>query len=85
VINEKLEQSPTRIDKLEEIINKLGSAFSSDKNIDKTPPNKKCKYMYVPKTKGVTPNKENEDLKMINIHPNFVDVIKEPVYRNKKI
>ena len=41
--------------------------------------------MYVAKTKGVTPNKENEDLKMINIHPNFVDVIKEPIYKNKKI
>ena len=40
IINERVEQSPARIDKLEEIFNNLGSAFSSVKTIEKTPPNK---------------------------------------------
>jgi hypothetical protein len=83
VINERIEQSPGRIDKLEEIINNLGSAFSSVKKIDRTPPNKDCKFMYVPKTKGATSSKENEDLKMISVHPNFIDIIKEPIYESK--
>ena len=42
IINERIEQGPARIDKLEEIINNLGSAFSSVKTIDRTPPNKNC-------------------------------------------
>ena len=37
IINERVEQSPARIDRLEEI-NNLGSAFSSVKTIKKTPP-----------------------------------------------
>ena len=54
IINERVEQSPVRIDKLEEIINNLGSAFSSVKTIEKSPPCKNCKFMYVPKKKGAT-------------------------------
>ena len=83
VVNERIEQSPARIDQIEEIINNLGSAFSSVKNIDRTPPNKNCKFMYVPKTNGATSSKGNEDLKMISVHPNFIDIIKEPIHKSK--
>ena len=41
IITETVEQSPARIDKLEEIINNLGSDFSSIKTIERTPTNKK--------------------------------------------
>ena len=37
VNNERIEQSPARIDKSEEIISNLGSAFSSVKTCEKTP------------------------------------------------
>ena len=83
IINERIEQSPARIDKLEEIINNLGSAFSSAKNLDRTPPNKNCKFIYVPKVKGATSSKGSEDLKMISIPPNFIDIIKEPIHKSK--
>src|SRR3989337_1167084 len=85
IINERMEQSPARIDKLEEIINNLGSAFSSAKTIEKTTPSKNCKFTYVPKTNGATSSKGNKDLKMISVHPNFIDVIREPIYESKKI
>ena len=48
IINERMEWSPAGIDKLKDIINNLGSAFSSVKNIEKTPPSKNCKFVYVP-------------------------------------
>jgi hypothetical protein len=83
IINERIDQSSARIDKLEEIINNLGSAFSSAKNIDRTPPNKNCKFIYVPKVKGATSSKGSEDLKMISVHPNFIDIIKEPTHKSK--
>jgi hypothetical protein len=83
MINERMEQSPARIDKLEEIINNLGSAFSSAKTIEKTPPSKNCKFIFVPKTNGTTSSKGNEELKMISVHPNFANIIKEPIYKSK--
>jgi hypothetical protein len=83
IINERMEQSPARIDKLEEIINNLGSTFSSVKTIELATPSKNCEFTYVPKTNGATSSKGNEDLKMISVHPNFVDMIKEPIYKNK--
>jgi hypothetical protein len=83
IINERMEQSPARIDKLEEIINNLGSAFSSAKTIEKTTPSKNCKFIYVPKTNGATSSKGNEDLKMISVHPNFIDIIKKPIHKSK--
>jgi hypothetical protein len=85
IINERMEQSPARIDKLEEIINNLGSAFSSVKTIEKVTPSKNCKFTYVPKANGAISSKGNEELKMISVHPNFIDVIREPIYKNKKI
>jgi hypothetical protein len=78
-----VEQSPSRIDKLEEIINNLGSAFSSVKTIERTPPHNNSKFMYVPKNKGASSSKGDEDIKMISVHPNFIDIIKEPIVRNK--
>ena len=83
VVNERIEQSSARINKIEEIINNLGSAFSSVKDIDRTPPNKNCKFIYAPKTNGATSSKGNEDLKMISVHPNYIDIIMEPIYENK--
>ena len=47
MVNEKIDQDSTRIDKIEDIITNLGSAFSSVKT---NPPNAKIsKLMYVPK------------------------------------
>jgi archaellum component FlaC len=83
IINERIDQSSARIDKLEEIFNKLGSAFSSTKNIDRTARNKNCKFIYVPKVKGATSSKGSEDLKMISVYPNFINIIKEPIHKNK--
>ena len=39
--------------------------------------------MYVPKNKGVKSTNISEDLKMIRVHPGFVDLIKEPIYESK--
>ena len=39
--------------------------------------------MYVPKNKGESSSKENEDLKSISVHPNFFDIIKEPFATNE--
>ena len=39
--------------------------------------------MYVPKNKGATSSKGNEDLKMISLYPNFIDIIKEPIHKSK--
>ena len=76
MVNEKIDQDSTRIDKIEDIITNLGSAFSSMKN---TPPNAKiAKLMYVPKNKGETFSKENADLKSISVRPNFLTILKEP-------
>ena len=80
MVNEKIDQDSTRIDKIEDIITNLGSAFSSVKN---TPSNAKiAKLMYVPKNKGETSSKENADLKSISVHPNFLTILKEPFARN---
>ena len=39
--------------------------------------------MYVPKNKGESSSKENEDLKSISVHPNFFAIIKEPFATNE--
>ena len=81
MVNEKIDQDSTRIDKIEDIITNLGSAFSSMKN---TPSNAKiAKLMYVPKNKGESSSKENADLKSIIVHPNFFAVINEPFATNE--
>ena len=81
MVNEKIDQDSTRIDKIGDIITNLGSAFSSVKN---SPPNAKiAKFMYVPKNKGETFSKENADLKSISVHPNFLTILKEPFATSK--
>ena len=40
MVNEKIDQDSTRIDKLEDIITNLGSAFSSVKNTPNAPTTK---------------------------------------------
>ena len=77
IVNERINQDSTRIDKLEGIITNLGTAFSSVKNTP-SPPTKISKLMYVPKNKGESCSKETADLKSISIHPILFAIIKEP-------
>ena len=80
--NERMKESPARIDKLEEIFSNLSTAFASAKTIEKTPI-KIGKITQVTKNKGATSNSNKEDLKMISIHPNFVEVVKDPTCKNE--
>ena len=82
MVNEKIDQDSTRIDKIEDIITNLGSAFSSAKNTPK-PPTNIAKLMYVPKNKGETSSKENADLKSISVRPNFLAIIKQQFATNE--
>ena len=82
IVNERIDQDSTRIDKIEDIITNLGSAFSSMENTPKPPNAKIAKLMYVPKNKGETSSKENADLKSISVHPKFLAIIKEPLTTN---
>ena len=83
IVNEKIDQDSTRIDKLEDIITNLGTAFSTIKNTSNPPPTKVARFIYVPKNKGESSSKENEDLKSISVHPNFFDIVKEPFTTNE--
>lgn len=73
IIHERNEEIPSRIDKLEEIFSNLGTAFASAKT-----PVKTSKTTQVIKNKGSTSSSDKGDLKMINIHPNFIEVIRDP-------
>ena len=77
IVNDRIDQDSTRIDKLEGIITNLGSDFSSVKNTP-NPPTKIAKLVYVPKNKGESSSKGTADLKSISVHPNFFAIIKEP-------
>jgi hypothetical protein len=79
IVTEKIDQGSTRIDKLEDIITNLGSAFASVKTTPNFPPTKATKFIYVPKNKGESSSKGNEDLKMIGVYPSFINIIKEPI------
>jgi len=81
IVNERIDQDSTRIDKLEGIITNLGSAFSSAKSTP-NPPTKIAKFVYVPKNKGESSSKETADLKSISVHPNLFAIIKEPFATN---
>ena len=59
----------------------MGSTFSSFKTIEKTPV-KIGKTMQVTKNKVSTPSGHKGDLKMISIHPNFVEIVKDPIYKS---
>ena len=82
IVNERINQDSTRIDKLEGIITNLGTVFSSVKSTP-SPPTKIAKLMYVPKNKGESSSKETADLKSISIHSNLVAIIKEPFVTNE--
>ena len=82
IVNERINQDSTRIDKLEGIITNLGTNFSSVKNTP-NPPTKIPKLMYLPKNKGESSSKETADLKSISIHPNLFAIIKEPIATNE--
>ena len=82
IVNERVEESPYRIDKLKEIFSNWGSAFSSVKTIEKTPM-KTCKTTQVTKNKGATSNSHKGDLKMISIHPDFVEIVTDPIYKKE--
>ena len=82
IVNERINQDSTRIDKLEGIITNLGTAFSSVNNTP-SPPTKISKLVYVPKNKGESSSKETPDLKSISIHPNLFAIIKEPFAMNE--
>ena len=45
IVNEKIDQDSTRIDKLEDIITNLGTAFSTIKNTSNPPPTKVSKFI----------------------------------------
>jgi len=83
IVNEKIDRDSTRIGKLEDIITNLGSAFSSVKTTLNLPPTKIAKFIYVPKNKGESSSKNNEDLKSISVHPNFLHIIREPIVTNE--
>ena len=57
--------------------------FSFVKNIERTPPSKNYKFMYVPKNKGTTSSNGREDLNMICVYPDFIRLMKVPIYENK--
>ena len=71
IIHNRLEESPARIDKLEEILSNLSLAFSSINTTKKTP----TKTRRGTRSKGETSGSDKGDLKMISIHPDFVDAI----------
>ena len=83
IVIEKIDQDSTRIGNLEDIIINLGSAFSSVKTTQNLPPTKIAKFTYVPKKKGESSSKDNEYFKAISIHPNFPDIVKEPIVMNE--
>ena len=79
LIHEKIEESPSRIDKLEEIFSNLSTAFTTYKIIEETPVKSKKS-----RNKGASSsNNDKGDLKMISIHPDFVEVIRDPFCKNE--
>ena len=66
---------------MEEIFSNLSTDFASAKTTEKTP-TKIRKITQATKNKGATSNSNKEDLKMISIHPDFVEVIRDPISKN---
>ena len=79
IVNERINQDSTRIDKLEGIITNLGTAFSSVQNTTSSSTTKP-KLTYVPTDESSS--KETADLKSISVHPNLFAIIKEPFVTN---
>ena len=78
IIHKRIEESPSRIGELEEIFSNLGMAFASAKT-----PVKIGKTTQVTKNISATSSNDKGDLKMISIHPNFIEVIRDPFCENK--
>ena len=76
IIDERIEQGLNRIDKMEEVIDKVGSAFTPPKANTSASRNKNTKFIYIPKSVSTPPTQRNEDLKMISVHPNFISFTK---------
>ena len=83
-LTDRIEQSPARIDKLEEVIDVLGSDFSSIKTSEDT---SNLKFTYVSKVPrpnlSASSSREKGDLKMISVHPTFRKIKKEPIFDTK--
>jgi hypothetical protein len=78
MIHNRLEESPARIDKLEEIFGNLSLAFSSFNSSEKTP----TKTSKGTRSKDETSGSNKGDLKTISVHPDFVDVIYKSSFFN---
>ena len=82
IIHERIEESSSQIHKLEKIFSNLSMAFASAKTIEKTPV-KVGKTTQVTKNKCATSSNIKEDLKMISIHLDIVEVIRDPFAKNE--
>jgi len=80
-----LDQDSSRIGKLEDIITNLGSAFASVQTTPNFTPSKTAKFVYVPKNKGESSSKGDEDLKMISVHPSFINIVREPIATSESL
>ena len=63
----------------------MGSAFTPSKTNPIASEGKNSKVMYVLKNTSITPIKRNENLKMISVHPNFINIIRGPIIRHPPI
>ena len=64
---------------MEEIFSNLSTAFTTTKIIEETPVKSRRS-----RNKGATSSDSNKgDLKMISIHPDFVEVIRDPFRKNE--
>ena len=64
---------------MEQIFSNLSTAFTTTKIIEETPV--KCRRS---RNKDATSSDSNKgDLKMISIHPNFIEAIRDPFCKNK--
>ncbi|KAE8781725.1 40S ribosomal protein S5-1 [Hordeum vulgare] len=64
-VNEKLGHDSARIDKLEDVITNLGSAFTAVQNTPNFSHNKVTKAIFIPKNSGEPSSKRDEDLQMM--------------------
>ena len=78
-IDKRVEQGLSRIDKMEEVIDKVSSAFTPSKTSASTSQDKNPKFIFIPKSISTPPSKRNEDLKMISVHTNFINMIRDPI------
>ena len=74
MIHERIEESPSWIDKLEEIFTNLSADFA--RTTEKTP-------IKSGRTRSKDATSSKEDLKMISIHSDFAEVIRDPFCKNE--